>query len=95
MTLEKSTRAKIDNLAKSIIHGGTVASSDIQARYVIRTPSFAAVGISVADPDIGNLPKVLYLFGKPAELYLDALESLVSDQGVEHLTRKDLDSALT
>ena len=90
MTLEQSTRAKIDELAKAIITGhGEQASLPQGAYVVIITPRHDAESA----PDLLGR-EGMALFDEQAKLYQEALASLEEDQAVEHLTHANLRDAL-
>ena len=84
MKLEQSTQAKINKLAESI----TDEPLGIK-------PSSHSGPVLVKTQSAGNVLRMFTLSGMQAELYLDVLESLGKEIVLEHLTRAELDNALT
>ena len=84
MKLEQSTQAKINKLAESI----NDEPLDIK-------PSSHSGLVLVKTQSAGNVSRMFTLSGMQAELYLDVLESLGKEIVLEHLTRAELDNALT
>ena len=88
MTLQHSTRSKIDSLARAIIAGEGGDVSGRQGSYaLIMTPGYLSEG---AD----GLSQGLSLFDETVNLYQQARASLVADSAVEHLTHAALRDAL-
>ena len=84
MKLEQSTQAKINKLAESI----NDEPLDIK-------PSSHSGPVLVKTQSAGNVSRMFTLSGMQAKLYLDVLESLGKEIVLEHLTRAELDNALT
>ena len=82
------TRNKVEKLANAINEGtGTEHPSPYPGWMVLKTSD------PFADPD-DALSEGLFLVGKQARLYQEALQALEDDEAVEHLTRPTLDEAL-
>ena len=88
MTLQDSTRSKLDALAVAIISGQSDDTSVMHGAYaIIMTPRY--------DPEcVDNLSEGLSLFGETAKLYQEVESVLADDSAVEHLTRAALRDAL-
>ena len=88
MTIDNSTRSKIQNLVDAIVKQSDKDSfMSAPGWAVIRNPKPSPAG-EIDDPG-------LFLVGDEARLYVEALRSLETDEAVEHLTRAELDGDLT
>ena len=89
MTLQQSTSAKIENLAKEIIEGPRDDKSTAHYGYMVIVTS------SYNPDDDRGLSDGLLLKGSTARLYQESLDLLGQDNAVEHLTSANLRDALT
>ena len=88
MSESQQTRSKVENLANAIIE-------EPEAEHPTSHPGWVVLKTSnpFADPGDGSSDG-LFLVGKQARLYQEALQELENDDAVEHLTRANLDEAL-
>ena len=88
MLKSQRTRNKVEKLANAIIEGaGTEHPTPYPGWMVLKTSD------PFADPDDAS-SEGLFLVGKQARLYQEALQALEDEEAVEHLTRATLDEAL-
>ncbi len=88
MPASQQTRSKVENLANAINEGPETEHPVPYPGWVILKTSNPFV-----DPGDGS-SEGLFLVGKQARLYQEALQALENDEAVEHLTRATLDEAL-
>ncbi len=88
MTVENSTRNKIEELAEVIVESPNEDSPKSQGSIMLRRmPESGSM-------DDGDDPTWLYVRGEGVHRYHEALDALESDKVFEHLTRKELDTEL-
>ena len=88
MTESQVTRKRVENLANSINQGP-------DTEHPKTHPGWAVLKTSnpLSDPEDGS-SEGLFLVGKQARLYQEALKALEEEDAVEHITRGNLDEAL-
>ena len=88
MTVENSTRNRIDKLAEIIVEssdeGPSASRGSLMARVI---PDSVSI-------DEGDDPTWLSLYGEAVHRFFEALDALEKDRAFEHLTRKELDAEL-
>lgn len=84
----QQTRSKVENLAYAINEGPETEHTELHPGWVVLKTSNP-----YADLEDGSF-EGLFLVGKQARLYQEALKALEEEEAVEHLTRANLDEAL-
>ena len=88
MPVSQSTRSKVENLANAITERSEAEHPMLHPGWMVRKTSNPFADIEDGSSD------GLFLVGKQARLYQEALQALEDDEAVEHLTRATLDEAL-
>ena len=88
MPENQQTRSKVESLVSVIIEGPETEYPTSHTGWMVLKASNL-----LADPE-DESAEGLFLVGKQARLYQDALQALENDEAVEHLTRATLDEAL-
>ena len=88
MTESQLTRSKVESLAYAINEVPATEHPTTHPGWVVLKTSSP-----FADPEDGS-SEGLFLVGKHARLYQEALKALEEEEAVEHLTRANLDEAL-
>ena len=88
MPESQRTRSQVENLANAIVEGSETEHPTPHPGWVVLKTSN-----HFADPEDASYDG-LFLVGKQARLYQEALQALENEEAVEHLTRANLDEAL-